>query len=200
LTNCNKRLIGITGGIATGKSTVSRYLSDIYQLPILDADLYAREAVKIGSPILEAIFERYGDRVKMPDNTLDRKQLGEIIFNQLNERRWLESQIHPYVRTCFETAIAQLEAKTIVLVIPLLFESNMTDLVTEIWLVYCSRDEQIKRLMERDKISPEQAIARLESQLPIEKKVALADIILDNSSTKEHLFRQIDKAFKETGD
>ncbi|NJM89922.1 MAG: dephospho-CoA kinase [Hydrococcus sp. RU_2_2] len=196
----NKRLIGITGGIATGKSTVSRYLANTYQLPILDADLYAREAVKIGSPILEAIFTRYGNRVRMPDNTLDRKQLGEIIFNQLNERRWLESQIHPYVRSCFETAIAQLEAKTIVLVIPLLFESNMTDLVTEIWLVYCSRDEQIKRLMERDRLTHEQAIARLESQLPIEKKAALANIVLDNYSTKEHLFHQIDQILNVTGD
>ncbi|NJQ97549.1 MAG: dephospho-CoA kinase [Hydrococcus sp. CSU_1_8] len=196
----NKRLIGITGGIATGKSTVSHYLANTYQLPILDADLYAREAVKIGSPILEAIFTRYGNRVRMPDNTLDRKQLGEIIFNQLNERRWLESQIHPYVRSCFETAIAQLEAKTIVLVIPLLFESNMTDLVTEIWLVYCSRDEQIKRLMERDRLTHEQAIARLESQLPIEKKAALANIVLDNSSTKEPLFHQIDQLLNVTGD
>jgi dephospho-CoA kinase len=194
MTNSSARLIGITGGIATGKSTVSRYLADTYQLPILDADLYAREAVEIGSPILEAIFNRYGNRVRMPDNTLDRKQLGEIIFNQLDERRWLESQIHPYVRTCFETALARLEAKTIILVIPLLFESHMTDLVTEIWLVYCSRDEQIKRLMERDKLTYEQAIARLESQLPIEEKAALADIILDNSSTKEDLYCQIDKA------
>jgi dephospho-CoA kinase len=210
MTNSSARLIGITGGIATGKSTVSRYLADTYQLPILDADLYAREAVEIGSPILEAIFNRYGNRVRMPDNTLDRKQLGEIIFNQLDERRWLESQIHPYVRTCFETAIAQgaaakpiarLEAKTIILVIPLLFESHMTDLVTEIWLVYCSRDEQIKRLMERDKLTYEQAIARLESQLPIEEKAALADIILDNSSTKEDLYCQIDKAlFSVTSD
>lgn len=196
MTNVSARLIGLTGGIATGKSTVSRYLGDTYEIPILDADLYAREAVKIGSPILEAIFNRYGNRIKMPDNTLDRQQLGEIIFNQLNERRWLESQIHPYVRTCFETGIERLKAKTIVLVIPLLFESNMTALVTEIWLVYCSRDEQIKRLMERDKLTYEQAIARLESQLPIEEKAALADIILDNSSTKEHLFYQIDNALK----
>jgi dephospho-CoA kinase len=200
MANFNKRLIGITGGIATGKSTVSRYLADTYQLPVLDADLYAREAVKNGSPILEAIFNRYGNKVRMPDNTLDRKQLGEIIFNQLNERHWLESQIHPYVRDRFEAEIARLEAKTIVLVIPLLFESNMTDLVTEIWLVYCSRDEQIKRLMERDKLTYEQAIARLESQLPIEEKVALADTILDNSSTKEHLFCQIDNTLKGTGD
>jgi dephospho-CoA kinase len=200
MANFNKRLIGITGGIATGKSTVSRYLADTYQIPVLDADLYAREAVKNGSPILEAIFNRYGNRVRMPDNTLDRKQLGEIIFNQLNERHWLESQIHPYVRDRFEAEIARLEAKTIVLVIPLLFESNMTDLVTEIWLVYCSRDEQIKRLMERDKLTYEQAIARLESQLPIEEKVALADTILDNASTKEHLFSQIDNNLKGTSD
>jgi dephospho-CoA kinase len=193
-----RRLIGITGGIATGKTTVSRYLFDTYHLPILDADLYAREAVNPNSPILNEIFNRYGSRVKLPDGSLNRKQLGEIIFHDLEEKRWLESQIHPYVRNCFQRELQRLKANTIVLVIPLLFEAHMTDLVTEIWLVYCSVDEQMRRLIERDKLTQDQAIARLQSQLPIEKKVAMADVVLDNSSTRENLFRQIDKALKDT--
>jgi dephospho-CoA kinase len=195
MSNNLRRLIGLTGGIATGKSTVSRYLADTYQLPILDADLYAREAVQANSPILLNIFKRYGDRVRLPDGSLNRKQLGEIIFNNLEEKNWLESQIHPYVRNRFQSEIERTDAQTIVLVIPLLFEAKMTDLTTEIWLVYCSSQEQIRRLIERDKLSKEQAIARIQSQIPIEEKVAWADVILDNSSTLENLFRQIDDAF-----
>jgi dephospho-CoA kinase len=192
-----RRLIGITGGIATGKTTVTRYLANTYNIPILDADLYAREAVNPGSPILDKIFKRYGDRVKLSDETLNRKQLGEIIFNDSAEKSWLESKIHPYVRDCFQLAIERLENKIIVLAVPLLFEAKMTDLVTEIWVVYCSSQEQIKRLIERDKLTREQAIARIQNQLPIEEKIALADIVLDNSSNLENLFRQIDKALAE---
>jgi dephospho-CoA kinase len=195
MSNNFRRLIGITGGIATGKSTVSRYLADTYKLPILDADLYAREAVQLDSPILEVIFKRYGDRVRLPDGSLNRKQLGEIIFNNLEEKSWLESQIHPYVRERFQLEIKRIENQTIALVIPLLFEAKMTDLTTEIWLVYCSSQEQIRRLTERDKLTKEQAIARIQSQFPIEEKVTLADVVLDNSSTLENLFRQIDDAF-----
>lgn len=195
MSNNLRRLIGLTGGIATGKSTVSRYLADTYQLPILDADLYAREAVQANSPILLNIFKRYGDRVRLPDGNLNRQQLGEIIFNNLEEKNWLESQIHPYVRNRFQSEIERTDAQTIVLVIPLLFEAKMTDLTTETWLVYCSSQEQIRRLIERDKLSKEQAIARIQSQIPIEEKVAWADVILDNSSTLKNLFRQIDDAF-----
>ncbi|AFY77498.1 dephospho-CoA kinase [Pleurocapsa sp. PCC 7327] len=195
MSNNLRRLIGITGGIATGKSTVSQYLADTYKLPILDADLYAREAVQTNSPILFNIFKRYGDRVQLPDGSLNRKQLGEIIFNNLEEKNWLESQIHPYVRERFQSEIERTDARTIALVIPLLFEAKMTDLITEIWLIYCSFQEQIRRLIERDKLSKEQAIARIQSQIPIEEKVAWADVILDNSSTLENLFRQIDDAF-----
>jgi dephospho-CoA kinase len=194
----SKRLIGLTGGIATGKTTVSRYLTDRYQIPVLDADIYAKEAVKPGSPILNNIFSRWGDRVKLPDNTLDRQQLGEIVFNDLTERQWLEAQIHPYVRDRFNCKIQKLEANTIVLAIPLLFEAKMTDFVTEVWLVYCSPQEQIKRLIARNNLTQSQAIARIDSQLPIEEKVPLADLILDNSSTVENLYYQIDKALSVT--
>ncbi|MFN6235252.1 dephospho-CoA kinase, partial [Microcystis sp.] len=97
----SRRIIGLTGGIACGKSTVSNYLENIYKIPVLDADIYAREAVEKGSAILERIFQRYGRKVKTEDNSLNRQQLGEIIFNNPEEKIWLESQIHPYVRECF---------------------------------------------------------------------------------------------------
>jgi dephospho-CoA kinase len=126
-----KRIIGLTGGIATGKTTVSNYLAHRYQLPVLDADIYAREAVQVGSPIHSKICDRYGSGVQLPDGTLNRKRLGEIVFSNPAQRQWLEQQIHPYVRDRFQSDLNTLVAPTIVLVVPLLFEVGMTDLVTE---------------------------------------------------------------------
>jgi dephospho-CoA kinase len=190
------RIIGLTGGIGSGKTTVSHYLATSYQLPVLDADIYAREAVQLGSPVLTAIAERYSSDILLPDGTLNRQQLGQIIFSSPDERRWLEQQIHPYVRDRLVEAIRELSLPTVVLVVPLLFEAEMTDLVTEIWVVRCSRQQQLERLMQRDHLSEEAAQVRINSQLPIEEKAARADVVLDNSSTLEVLLRQVDAALK----
>ncbi|MBC6476649.1 MAG: dephospho-CoA kinase [Hormoscilla sp. GM7CHS1pb] len=189
-----KRIIGLTGGISTGKTTVSNYLKNVYKLPVLDADVYARDAVQPGSPVLDKITARYGSNILLFDGTLDRPQLGEIIFRNPSERRWLEDIIHPEVRDRFLAAIHQL-SETIVLVVPLLFEAQMTDLVTEIWVVSCDRQQQIDRLMQRNSLSLEQAQARINAQMSIEEKCQQADIILDNSSSREMLLRQVDAAF-----
>ena len=188
-----KRIIGLTGGIGTGKTTISNYLAQHHQLPVLDADIYAREAVQPGSPILSEIFERYGVAVKLPDGTLNRKRLGEIVFNHPTEKQWLEQQIHPYVRDRIQSELNTLITPTVVLVIPLLFEAEMTDLVTEIWVVSCSQKQQLQRMIERDCLSLEQAQARINNQLPLEEKMARADVVLDNSSTLEALLKQVDK-------
>lgn len=189
-----KRIIGLTGGIGTGKTTVSDYLAHRYQLPVLDADIYAREAVQLGSPILSKIFERYGSEMRLPEGTLNRKRLGEIIFSNLEERQWVEQQIHPYVRDRIEFQLDTLNAPIVVLVIPLLFEANMTDLVTEIWVVSCSPEQQLRRILGRDRLSPEQAQIRINNQLPLSEKIGRADSILDNSSTPEALLQQVDLA------
>jgi dephospho-CoA kinase len=189
-----KRSIGLTGGISTGKSTVSAYLASRYHLEVLDADVYAREAVKPDSLVFEAIVKRYGERVLSRDRHLDRSALGEIIFNDPQEKSWLEAQIHPYVRDRFVRELEKLPAETVVLAIPLLFEANMTDLVTEIWVVYCNETQQIERLMRRDRLSESQAKIRIENQLPLAQKIAAADVVLDNSSSLEFLYQQIDLA------
>ncbi len=194
--NSNPHLIGLTGGISTGKTTVANYLATTYHLPILDADIYAREAVQKNSPILNAIAQRYNSNILLPDGTLNRKKLGEIIFNNTDERHWLEQQIHPYVRDRFLEEIDKLPQQTAVLVVPLLFEAEMTDIVTEIWVVYCSKQQQLERLMQRDRLTLEQAIARIDSQMPIAEKCDRADVILDNSSTTEALLKQIDFALE----
>ena len=189
-----KRIIGLTGGIATGKTTVTNYLASAYNLPILDADIYARDAVSVGSPILDAIAQRYGEEILLPDSSLNRQKLGEIIFNRQGERDWIEGLIHPYVGKQFLKAIAQSPAQILVLVVPLLFEAGMTDLVTEIWVVRCSLEQQLQRLMQRNHLTKEQAQARINSQLSLEEKAALADVVLDNSSTLEALLKQVDVA------
>lgn len=210
------RLIGLTGGISTGKTTVSNYLAKTYQLPIWDADLYAREAVSIGSPVLNAIVNHYGSNILLSDGNLNRQQLASIIFADPSEKTWLEEQIHPFVLNCFVKNIQQLQSEKIrssspeprqlpdaVLVIPLLFEAKMTDLVTEIWVVYCPPEQQKLRLIQRENstlkssLTSEEAQARIDSQMPLPQKCQLADIVLDNSSTPEALFQQIDQAIQQ---
>ena len=190
------RIIGLTGGIATGKSTVSNYLATTYHLPVLDADIYARVAVQVSSPILKVIVQRYSLDILLPDGTLNRQKLGQIIFSSQDERRWLEQQIHPYVRDYFIKAIKELTGQTVVLVVPLLFEAGMSDLVTEIWVVRCSEEQQLERLMQRSQLTREQAQARIKSQMSIAQKCDRADIVLDNSSTPEALLKQVDTALK----
>jgi dephospho-CoA kinase len=189
------RLIGITGGI--GKSTATNYLQTKYHLPIWDADIYARSAVAIDSPILQAISQRYGVGILQSDGTLDRRRLGEIIFNDLNERQWLDTQIHPYVRHCFEQEISQLASNaSAILAIPLLFEAKMTDLVTEVWVVSCDLSTQLQRVMVRDRIDVAAAQMRIDSQMSLVDKIALADVTLDNSTNTTDLERQIDRHYK----
>ena len=195
------RAIGLTGGIATGKTAISNYLADTYKFPILDADIYAREAVNPGSPILNSIVERYGADILLPDGNLNRSELGHIIFCNASEQQWLEQQIHPYVRRRFVeatqiciAALSQVSQNTLtfVLVVPLLFEAQMTDLCTEIWVVYCSPEVQLERLMQRDGLSCDRASARINAQMPIAQKCQKADVVLDNSSTLDSLFLQVD--------
>ena len=190
----NRRLIGLTGGISTGKSTASKYLGTKYKLPILDADIYARNVVEIGSIALNAIASRYGTNILLADGSINRQELGSIIFQNADERQWLEKQIHPLVRDAFVQEIDRSPAESIVLVIPLLFEAAMTDLVTEIWVVYCNPNQQLARLMQRESLSLEAAQARISSQMPLEEKCDRANLILDNSSSQEFLYNQIDIA------
>lgn len=189
-----KHIIGLTGGIATGKTTVANYLASTYNLPILDADIYAREAVSVHSPILLEITQRYGKQILLANGNLNRQKLGEIIFHNQEERNWVEGLIHPYVGDRFLKEIGVSSAETLVLVVPLLFEAQMTHLVTEIWVVSCSEQQQLERLMRRNNLTLEQAQARIMSQMPITEKIARADVVLDNSSTLEVLLKQVDGA------
>jgi dephospho-CoA kinase len=186
-----QRIIGVTGGIATGKSTVAKYLEIRYSLPILDADIYARDAVT--PELLNILQARYGSGILQGDRSLNRTKLGTIIFNDPQERAWLESQIHPYVRDRLELEAKLLNPKTVVMVVPLLFEAGMQDLVTEIWVVACEPELEVKRLRQRDRLTLEAAQSRINSQMPMAAKKAIADFVLDNSTSIAELHYQIDK-------
>lgn len=190
-----QRIIGLTGGIATGKSTVSHYLETRHGLPVLDADIFARQAVEPGSPILAAIAHRYGPAILNADGTLQRRHLGQIIFQNPLEKQWVEQQIHPFVRQRFVEEMATLkDAPIVVHAIPLLFEADLTEQVTEIWVVTCPPAVELARLMARDSLSTEAAQARILNQWPLAEKVKRADVVLDNSTTLAALYQQVDQA------
>lgn len=193
VTTKQQRIVGLTGGIATGKTTVSDYLASHYQFPVFDADILARAAVATGTPTLKAIAARYGPDILRPDGSLDRKALGAIIFQDAAERHWLEAQIHPEVRTRLLAAISHhRQHDTIVLAVPLLFEARMEDLATEIWVVTCPPEVQLARLMARDGLTEAQARDRIAAQMPLTEKIARADCILENSGTIADLLHWVD--------
>lgn len=192
------RRIGLTGGIATGKSSVARCLAEQHAIPILDADLFAREALAPGTEASRAVLGRYGSAVdgEHPANGapgIDRAALARIVFADAAERQWLEQLVHPLVRARFSAALVPLEsASVVVLMIPLLFEVGLERLCSEVWVVDCgSEAEQIRRLMERDGISATAAQARLRAQWPMGAKLSRADVVIDNSGHPEALALQV---------
>ncbi len=187
-----QRRIGLTGGIASGKSSVGRWLA-AQGIPVLDADLYARDALAPGSPGAQAVAARYGDRVLAAGSadgrpTLDRPALGRIVFADPAERQWLEQLVHPLVRARFDQELNNLSsAPVVVLMIPLLFEAGLESLCSETWLVTCSEEQQLERLMTRDGLSQAEALARIAAQWPLLRKQELCDVVIDNGGTPNEL-------------
>ena len=188
------RRIGLTGGIASGKSSVGRLLA-ARGLPLLDADVYAREALAPGSPGAGAVLERYGDGVRAPGGAIDRAALGQIVFGDGAERRWLEQLLHPIVRACFKAKLQELAAEpVVVLVVPLLFEAGLETLCSEVWLVDCDERQQLQRLMARDGLGEADARARIAAQWPLARKRQLADVVLNNQGGPEQLAAEVEQA------
>ena len=199
--NGRQRHIGLTGGIASGKSSVGSYLAT-FGLPVLDADVYSRRALANGTKASEAVLQRYGSRVRQPQDSIDpddsasptinRSALGQIVFNDPKERLWLEQLIHPIVLDSFEKEIAkQPKTTALVLMIPLLFEANLQAMCSEIWVVHCDPAQQLQRLCQRDGLDESTALTRIKSQWPLREKCQRADLVLDNSSDQEVWKKQI---------
>jgi dephospho-CoA kinase len=200
-----QRRLGLTGGIASGKSTVARWLEQ-QGLPVLDADVFAREALAPGSSGAQAVLERYGKAVRAQgtaagESVIDRAALGRIVFHNREERQWLEQLVHPLVRERFAAELdARSTAEAVVLVIPLLFEAGLEGLCSEVWLVDCDEAQQLQRLMQRDGLNEAAAQARINAQWPLERKRPLADQVIDNRSDAAALHKQLEPLLRPAAD
>ena len=192
-------IAGLTGGIASGKSTVSAYFADAGAY-IIDADTIARDVVKRGMPAYDEIISYFGTTILMPDGDIDRKRLGSIIFNTPDKKARLNAIVHPHVfkHTKEKTATIanQHPEAVIILDIPLLFETAMDRDMAEVIVVYAPESIQLQRLMERDGIDRKAAMARIRSQMPIEEKRKQATIVIDNSGSRSASRRQAQDVYK----
>ncbi|MEK8126757.1 dephospho-CoA kinase [Paenibacillus filicis] len=194
--------IGLTGGIACGKSTVAAMLVRRGAL-LVDADRIAREVVEPHTPVLAQVIERFGADLLLPDGSLNRKKLGERVFGDESARRDLEGLLHPPIRATMRERMRSYQEehpdKLVVVDIPLLYESGLQAMVEQVLVVYVPREVQLSRLIARDGMTLEQAEKRLNAQMPIEEKKRLADILIDNTGSLEETERQLDQFWIERG-
>ena len=195
-----QRRIGLTGGIASGKSSVARLLEQDHGLPLLDADVEARQALAPGSPAAQAVVDHFGSAVLAPGTeaaaaVLNRAALGQIVFHDRRQRAWLEQLVHPIVRARMTQQLQALAAApVVVLVVPLLFEAGLQDQCSEVWLVDCDAQQQLARLMARDGLSAGDAQARIDAQWPLARKRPLVQVLLDNRGHPDALRAQVTQA------
>ena len=185
----NQRRIGLTGGIASGKTTITNYIRKHKNIPILDADHFSRELIKPNTYGYKKIVDYFGNKIidnkSNSEREINRKLLRNIIFKHSASKKWIEKLLHPLIKEkMIEECRQYKNNQTIVLVIPLLFESKFEDICTEIWLVKCPKEIQKNRLITRDKISEKEAYKLIKCQLSFEEKRKFSNIILDNSDDK----------------
>ncbi|WP_057911464.1 dephospho-CoA kinase [Peribacillus muralis] len=187
------QIIGITGGIASGKSSVSLYLQEL-GFTIVDADLASRAVVEPGEEAYQQVVSAFGEEILLADGTIDRAALGSIIFHDQEKRLLLNGIVHPAVRKWMllktEEALAAGE-ETVFMDIPLLFESKLTYMVEKTLLIYADERNQLKRLMNRNGLSEADALARIHSQMPLADKKALADAVIDNNGELTETKKQV---------
>ena len=179
-------ILGLTGGIASGKSEAAKHLSSL-GAACIDADAISRAMTAPGGPLLPALREAFGDGIFDEDGSLNRRALADIVFADPMQRRLLDSVTHPAIQKAMMDDVERYEDEgkpLVVLNVPLLFETGMDALCDETWLISLDRDKQIERLMERDGLTREQAVARIDSQMSLEDKEALATVIIDNRKSE----------------
>ncbi|MBN7818248.1 dephospho-CoA kinase [Bowmanella yangjiangensis] len=185
-------VIGLTGGIGSGKTKVSDLFADL-GIDIVDADLLAREVVEPGTPALKEITEHFGAEILQADGQLDRRALRERIFANPQEKSWLNSLLHPLIRQLMQTRSRQAKSPYCILAIPLLVENQLHQLVDRILVVDVKESIQCSRVVARDQVSEAQAEAILASQASRQQRLAAADDIIDNSGQVEALIPQVNK-------
>lgn len=189
-------ILGLTGGIATGKSTVSRYFKQL-NIPVCDTDVLAREVVLPNSKGLNQLVEMFGNDIINPNGTLNRGKLADIIFHNEQAREKVNAILHPLIFEQIEVFKKKHQyAKLIVIDMPLLFEVGYQNKVDKVMVIYTDEVTQYQRLINRDSFTPQQAKARITAQMPLKEKVKLADVVIDNSKTVEETFKQVDSYLK----
>ncbi|MBO2782907.1 dephospho-CoA kinase [Staphylococcus aureus] len=194
------KVIGLTGGIASGKSTVSELLS-VFGFKVVDADKAAREAVKKGSKGLAQVREVFGDEAIDENGEMNRRYMGDLVFNHPEKRLELNAIIHPILRDIMEEEKQEYlkQGYNVIMDIPLLFENELENTVDEVWVVYTSESIQMDRLMQRNNLSLEDAKARVYSQISIDKKSRMADHVIDNLGDKLELKQNLERLLVEEG-
>lgn len=186
-------IIGLTGGIGMGKSTVSQMFEDA-GIPVIDTDVITHELLKRGTKCYREIIKAFGRPILNADYTINRQNLARIVFKDPEKRRLLEKIVHPKVKQAACEQILELDCSLIVIDVPLLFEAKFDNIVDKVLVVFTSEETQIKRICARNKhMTPEMAKARINAQMNISEKISRADYLLENSSTKEDLQRKFDE-------
>ena len=193
-----RKIIGITGGIASGKSTVTEFLRQ-KGFQVVDADAVVHQLQKPGGRLYQVLVEHFGEKILLENGELNRPLLGSLIFSNPEEQEWSKITQGEIIReelAALRNQFAQTEA-LFFMDIPLLFEQDYASWFDETWLVYVNRDVQLERLMKRDQISKEAAESRLNSQWPLERKISLASHSLDNNGNQEQLIAQVVQLLEE---
>ena len=192
------KIIGITGGIASGKSTVTEFLRQ-KGFQVVDADAVVHQLQKPGGRLYQVLVEHFGEKILLENSELNRPLLASLIFSNPEEQEWSKRTQGEIIReelAALQNQFAQTET-LFFMDIPLLFEQDYASWFDETWLVYVNRDVQLERLMKRDQISKEAAESRLNSQWPLERKISLASHSLDNNGNQEQLIAQVVQLFEE---
>jgi len=187
-------IIGLTGGIASGKTTVSKILKQM-GIKVISADDIAHKKIKKGEKGWRRVIDEFGEEILQDDGEIDRKKLGKIVFNNQQQRKKLEQLTHPLIITEIKEKINKHNKSEEHLVIeaPLLYETGLEDNMDQIWVVYVDRKTQIERLMKRNNFTQKEAEQRIDSQLSLEQKKQKADIVIDNRGRKEDLKNKVKK-------
>ena len=192
------RIIGLTGGIASGKSTVTSYLRE-KGYPVIDADRVVHDLQAPGGELYQALVEHFGTEILLDTGDLNRPALAERIFSSQKEIAWSNQVQGEIIRKALARERDRLAATEdlFFMDIPLLIEQDYQDWFDQVWLVYVTEDTQLQRLMERNALTEVQARDRLAAQMSLEEKKTLVDLVIDNNSKRDHLYQQIDKGLEQ---
>ncbi|MEZ9073565.1 dephospho-CoA kinase [Vibrio splendidus] len=184
-------IIGLSGGIASGKTTVANLFNEHFNIDIVDADIVAREVVAVGSDGLKQITDHFGEAILLEDGVLNRSKLRELIFSDPTEKQWLNDLLHPMIRNKIDSDLSKVTSPYALLVAPLLVENQMQGMADRVLIVDVPKEVQIERTMSRDNVSKEQVTSILKSQASREQRLAVADDVIKNHTKNQELLPQI---------